>query len=212
MLALGGHLRASTIATLANGTSVRLRDGQADNLAFPPPVGVVLHVAVNPAALKAPTNPHTQLVATFGGGIVWCGAVGEDMVELDAALADGSRRAALAGCLFVGSKVWDIIRPGPITAPAVSDQLSTVYGGDRPWLVLGRLSSDIVLAAPMNRASNPKWFAPVVAAADLNIPFAKDSQVELAHLWSLPSSPAAGELAVAGRPALEQATRKYFGI
>lgn len=58
---------------------------------------------------------------------------------------------------------------------------------------------------------NPKWWTPVVPRVALSFPGnVKDSQVELAHAWSLPGAMASvGEVAPLGRGAVERAIRAY---
>ena len=115
----------------------------------------------------------------------------------------------------------------PAALWATSDghtQVAQFDDGGPTWL--GALGEDLLvtldeppepdagdpIAAPLNDASNPKWWTPVVPRAALAFPGnVKDSQVELAHAWSLPASiPAIGEVTPLGRSGLDRALRAYL--
>ena len=71
--------------------------------------------------------------------------------------------------------------------------LSTVYAGSdlRPWVVVGETEAGALLAAPLNEPSNPKWWTPIVSQAEMGFSGnVKDSQVELAHIWTIPADTA----------------------
>ena len=106
-----------------------------------------------------------------------------------------------------------MVRPGALLVSDAPRAPSTIYGGSdrRPWIVIGETDTGDLIAAPLNDASNPKWWTPVVARTALSFPGnVKDSQVELAHAWSLPAQVAAiGEVAAIGRAAVERAVPAY---
>jgi hypothetical protein len=202
------------VATLPPGTIVDLSEYAAEVLRFPPPDGD-LTVVVHPSALRAGFDAHTQ-VAWFGDdGLGWLGALGEDLLVALDEEPDPGARAASAACYLRGERLWQVVRPGSLLVPDAPRAPSTIYGGSdrRPWIVVGETDLGDLLAAPLNDAGNPKWWTPVVPTAALS--FAgnvKDSQVELAHVWSLPASLASvGEVTALGRGAVERAVRAYVG-
>jgi hypothetical protein len=172
-----------------------------------------VRTAPHPAALKAASsNEHTQLVGLDGSGIVWLGAVGEDLLSAHGDPLRGDERNLLGGVFHHGRALWRTIRPGPLY-PRGSQQISTVYAGDRPWLVVGELPRGGFVAAPLNEASNAKWYTPVISTTHLLLLGGKDSQLELAHLWSFPgNSKLDGTLHPDGRAGVEQALRRYFDL
>ena len=201
------------MATLPPGTIVDLTEFAAELLRFPPPDGD-LTVVVHPSALRARFDAHTQ-VAQFGDdGLAWLGALGEDMLVTLDEEPDPGARDACAACYLRGERLWQIVRPGALIVPDAPRAPSTIYAGSdrRPWIVVGETDLGDLLAAPLNEASNPKWWTPVVPHAALSFPGnVKDSQVELAHVWSLPASLApVGEVTPLGRGAVERAVRAYM--
>jgi len=202
------------LATLPPGTIVDLTEAAAEALRFPPPDGDLV-VVVHPSALRARFDAHTQVARFEGDDLAWLGALGEDMLlTLDEELDPGARDAC-AACYLRGERLWQIVRPGALLVPGGPRAPSSIYGGSdrRPWLVLGETDLGDPLAAPLNEASNPKWWTPVVPRAALAFPGSvKDAAVELAHVWSLPASLApVGELTALGRAAVERAVRGYVG-
>lgn len=198
------------MATLPPGRLVLLDDDALRRLRFPPPSSEAV-IAVHAAALRAPENTLTLAVCLDADDApVWVGAIDEAMV-LGGVGKTVSPRAALGRRLLTGRRCWDIVWPGPLTAGP--GPFRTVYAGDRPWVVLGALASGSLLAAPLNDArGNPKWYAPVIAAAALEGAAAKDGQLELAHLWSLPEGlPGVGEVGEGVRGAVGEAVRRYYG-
>jgi hypothetical protein len=200
------------MATLPPGTPVDLTEYASEVLRFPPPDGDLV-VVVHPAALRATWDAHTQVARIEGGELAWLGALGEDMlVTLDAPPAPGAR-AAMGRALLRGDRLWEVLRPGSLLVPEAPRPPSTIYGGSdrRPWIVLGETDGGDLVAAPLNDASNPKWWTPVVPRTALSFPGnVKDSQVELAHAWSLPATlPAIGEVTAIGRAAVERAVLAY---
>ncbi len=202
------------MATLPPGTLVDLTEDAGERLRFLPPDGDLV-VVVHPAALRATRDGHTQVAQVDGDDLTWLGAVGEDwLVTLDAPPAPDAV-AVFARAFLRGDRLWHVVRPGALLVDDAPRTPSTVYGGSdrRPWIVLGETDTGEPIAAPLNDASNPKWWTPVVPRGALSFPGnVKDAQVELAHLWSLPTSIAAiGEVTTLGRRALEVAVRAYIG-
>ena|GEM_PF-880149 len=200
------------LATLPPGTIVDLTEHAAEVLRFLPPDGDLV-VVVHPSALRATWSAHTQVAQLGEDGLAWMGALGEEMlVSLDAP-PDPGARAACASCFLRGARLWEIVRPGALLAEGAAREVSTVYAGSdrRPWIVIGEADTGDLLAAPLNDATNPKWWTPVVPRAALSFSGnVKDSQVELAHAWSLPASVVSvGVVAPAGRGAVERAVRTY---
>lgn len=177
------------MATIPPGTQVTLDARYVGSLRYPPPAGADLYVAVHADALKAPHNRLTQVVATANGALVWTAALDEQLLHVGVgATAQSSARAMIAAALLTGSYAWGIIRPGGLTTIASGGPLFTVYHGARPWVAVGALSATDLLCMPLNDAQlNPKWYAPVIKQSDMEFPGnSKNSQLELAHLWSLP--------------------------
>jgi hypothetical protein len=201
------------MATLSPGQAVTLRDGVGLNLAWPPPATAALYIAVHRDALRAGSrNLLTLVTAVEETNLLWVGAIDEGMVSIAQAPSRPNARALIAGCLFQGPSAWRIIRPGLLTTACAPRPYLTVYDNDRPWVVLGSLSSGSLLCAPLNDArGNPKWWAPQVPRPDLLFPGSKDSQIELAHLWSLgPGHTTVGEVAPSARTTLSTAIRGYI--
>lgn len=148
------------------------------------------------------------------GDLVWLGALGEDLLETAAGPADAGARALCAKRLLVGSRLWEVVNPGLLVVDGAPRPLSTVYDGSdlRPWIIVGETAGADPIAVPLNEASNPKWWTPVIAEADMSFPGnCKSAQVELAHLWTLPNAiQAEGSVLPAGRGAVEAAIRGYF--
>jgi len=176
------------MASIPAGALVRFRAGELARLRFPPPCAE-MGIAVHPGALRAPQNRLTLAACADGAGCLqWVGAVDERML-LPTGARGASLRAAICERLLVGTRCWQLVRPGLLTAAGVGDPYLTLYAGERPWVALGELEDGQLLAAPLNGAlANPKWFAPQVAARHLLFPGAGPAQLELAHLWSLPAT------------------------
>jgi hypothetical protein len=200
------------VAKLTPGTAVDLTEYASEILRFPPPDGDLV-VVVHPAALRAAWDAHTQVAHLGDDGLTWLGALGEDMlVTLDEpGLPDA--RAAYARCFLRGDRLWEVVRPGALLVPDAPRAPSTIYGGSerRPWIVVGETDTGDPIAAPLNDASNPKWWTPIVPRAALAFPGSvKDAQLELAHAWSLPATVVAvGEVTALGRGAVERAVLDY---
>jgi len=203
--------RFVSMATIAPGTWVELIEGESQRLSFPPP-RTALVVAVHRAAVKARGNPLTFVASIDDGQRVdWVGAIDETMLKVTGGPV-ASPRAAVGRRLLAGASCWKVVRPGLLTSPGVANPYLTLYGGNRPWVVLGELLNGSLVAAPLNDArGNPKWYAPEIAAAHLLFPNAKHSQLELAHLWSLPPGlPSSGEVDAAARQALGRDVVGYY--
>jgi len=171
-------------------------------------------VVVHPSALRAPWSAHTQVACLDEDGLAWLGALGEEMLVTVDEPPDPSARSVCAACFLRGEHLWEIVRPGTLFVPDTPGAPSTVYAGSdrRPWLAIGEADTGDLLAAPLNDAANPKWWTPVVPRTALSFHGnVKDSQVELAHVWSMPTSvPSVGMLTPPGRAAVERAVRAYF--
>ena len=188
------------------------RDEEVTKLRFPPSDDESLIVCVHPSALKASENRLSLVLGVASGTVSWVGAVDEAMLE-EAGTIEGNPRVLVRDRLLKGGRLWDIVRPGLLTTPSVMPPLGTVYDGDRPWVVLGELANGKVLAAPLNDArGNPKWWAPQVAASALEFAGSKESQIELAHLWSLEidAVPRTGEVARSVRGSLAEQVLAYY--
>ncbi len=197
--------------TLPPGTEVAIRTDTLRRLSFPPPPKAVLLIAVHPASLKAPQSSHTQLAGFEYGDLVWAGALSEGRMEV-LSQGGGDPRQLLGEAVGVGDRLWEVIWPGELMADPRPGPFTTVYQGERPWVVLGEASNGDLLAAPLNEAANPKWYTPVVRREEILIHHStKDAQLELAHLWSLPASTAtAGRLAPEARARVLEAVKTYF--
>lgn len=193
-----------------------LSAGAMASLRFAPPTEE-LFVIPHAAALRAPGDRHTQVAAFDDDGLVWIGALGEDLLSISQAAARSTARSDCASRLLQGSRLWEIVRPGALLTTGSPRPMSTVYDGSdlRPWVVLGETASGELVAAPLNDdQTNPKWWTPVIAQGDMRfIGNIKNGQVELAHLWSLPSSLGAeGSVLPAGRTGVQDSIRNYFGL
>ncbi len=200
------------MATLQPGTAIELEPAEAQRIRFQPPPGAALYVAVHPGALKAGArNLLTLVVGVAAGSLVWVGAVDELMLQ-PVARPPVMSRVALRSRLLIGSALWTVVRPGLLTKPGVPAPLLTLYDRDRPWVVLGELEDGALLASPLNDATgNPKWWTPVLTPLQLGFAGAKLSQIELAHLWSLPGpGVVVGKLAAGGDTAVSLAVQRYF--
>ena len=196
---------------LPPGTEVALRPEARRRLAFPPGADLTLLVAVHEAALKAPHSPHTQVVGFDGGYLEWAGALSEPLLEV-VAEGGGDLRQLLGDAMGTGSRLWDVIWPGELLVDPERGALSTVYQGERPWVVIGETATGDLLAAPLNDATNPLWFTPVLEREEILFPgSSKDAQLELAHVWSLPASePSLGTISSGAQEEVLSALRAYF--
>lgn len=199
------------MATLPPGTEVSIRTNALRRLNFPPPKGSVLVVAVHEGALLAPGSPHTQLVGLRHGDVIWAGALGEHLLTVESE-GGGDPRQLLGDAMGTGPRLWDVVWPLELVADSRRGHLSTVYQGERPWVVIGLVSGGDLLAAPLNEAANPKRFTPILGREDVLMPgSSKESQLELAHVWSLPQSlGAVGSVAPEARGRILEALRSYF--
>lgn len=199
------------MASIPPGSLVLLDPAEVARLRFPPPTDEVV-IAVHEGALKAPANRLTLAACADEGEIVWVGAVDERMV-LGSLGRTADLRPAVARRLFAGERCWSVAWPGHLLRASGAGPRFTLYHGDRPWVVLGELASGSLLAAPLNDASGtPKWYAPRIDRGDLEGAAAKDGQLEMAHLWSLPGDlPAVGGVAEPARPGLRRAVGQYYG-
>lgn len=194
---------------LPPGAEVSIRPAALRRLSFPPPEGAVLLVAVHPAALKSPHSPHTQLAGFLWGELAWAGAMGEGLLDV-VSRSEGDPRQLLAEAVATGERLWDVVWPGELLSGG--SPLSTIYQGERPWVVVGETAQGDLLAAPLNEAANPKWYTPLLSREEVRMPgSSKASQLELAHLWSFPASlGAVGTIDTPARPRILQALKAYF--
>lgn len=204
------------MATLPIGTAVELSSKARAALRTPPRRGAELHVAVHSDALAARGSTHTQLVVIEGAAITWAAAMGEELLEVRKAAPAPMARSLLASAIGKGPRLWEFVRPGELLTAEwtrTKTPLSTIYLGKRPWLVIGATESDRLLAAPLNKASNPKWYSPVLPQSEMEFEGNdQDSQVELAHLWTmLPIFGRVGRLTTQGVARLEPLVREHFG-
>jgi hypothetical protein len=200
-----------TMPTLSPGTEVSILPDALRRLNFPPPEQSVLLVAVHEAALRSPQSPHTQLIGLDHGDVSWAGALSEHLLTVESE-GGGDPRQLLGDAVGVGPRLMDVVWPLELVADAQRGPFSTIYQGERPWLVIGAMGEGDLLAAPLNEAANPKWFTPLLKRDEVRMPGSyKDSQLELAHVWSLPASLAAvGSLDPQARGRVMEVLRSYF--
>jgi len=197
--------------TLPAGAEVFIRPDAVRRLTYPPPVGSVLLVAVHEGALHAPQSPHTQLIGLVHGDLTWAGALSEHLLTVESE-GGGDPRQLLGDAVGTGPRLWDLVRPGELLEDPQRGPLSTTYQGDRPWVVIGTVTGGDLLAAPLNEAANPKWYTPLLTRDEVVMPgSSKESQLELAHVWSFPGSlGAVGSLSHEARTRVMGAIRRYF--
>jgi len=196
------------MASIAPGTIVTLSPQAESNLCFLPSTTGEIVIAVHPDAMKAPTNRLTLAAQVSGSGaLIWVGAVDEQM--LSGGSLSSSPRPLIAAVLFNSPRCWELLTPGELL---MQPDTTTVYAGSRVWLALGVLSNSWLLAAPLSKASNPKWYTPEIRADCLPVDNPKDSQLDLPHLWSLPPRvhSLSQSVGVGCRASVEAAVRKYF--
>jgi hypothetical protein len=199
------------MATLPPGTEVSIRTDALRRLTFPPPKDSALVVVVHEGALKAPSSPHTQLIGLRYGDVIWAGALGEHSLTVESE-GGGDPRQLLGDTMGAGPRLWDVVWPLELVTDPQRGPLSTVYQGERPWVVIGLVSGGDLLAAPLNQAADPKRFTPILAREEVLMPgSSKESQLELAHVWSFPQSlGAVGSVAPEARGRILEALRSYF--
>ena len=185
--------------------------GQAlTRIKYAPPLGTYV-IAVEQSALRSPRNALTTVVAMENEAILWAGSVDEGMLAPQGK-ATVAARESLTALLLTGPRLWQVIRPGSLRTqgPAIQD---TLYQGDRPWLVVGELANQALLAVALNDIGpgTRGHYQHEVRQADLEFPGSKHSKVELNHIWSFPSAlPGIGQLSVAARPAAQAALLGYY--
>lgn len=198
------------MASIPPGSAVQLKPDVLQKLRFAPPTDD-LFVAVHRDALKSPASVHTQVVGLEDSLVTWTAGLGEDLIQVRDAPAFPGARPALFECLLTGDRLWEIILPGGLLRFGVSGPLSTIYQFERPWLVIGEAAGNQAIAVPLNDATNPKWYAPLVRAADLGLSGTKDAQLELAHAWTVrPSASNIGRLPLPVQETLGGAIRRYY--
>ncbi len=215
-MASGATDQELTLATILTDQQVEFRPGEVDKLAWLPWEDDDLVVAVHEGALRAGDANRLTQVVQFDEDyqVSWVAALDEAMLEPVNGLRRGSR-LALANCLLRGRHLWQVVWPGSLLASGTRPPCGTIYdGATRPWVVLGELADQSVVAAPLGDAAhNPKWWTPLLRAEDVPIRGSKPAQLELAHLWSFPGVGLQGiAVAASARDALTQAVRRYFDI
>jgi len=203
------------MATIPAGAHVSLREEYHAALAFPPPADDHLYVAVHHGALNAGSaNRLTQVISIGDREVTWVGALDERMLVVGDRSPDPDARMLLTWLLGRG-RFGEIIWPGDLVVVGTHPQvdLYTVYQKSRPWVVVGALDDGTPIAAPLNDATNPLWFTPIIEEADILMPGPKRAQLELAHLWSFPSDPEArGRVSDHAAAQISGAIAAYFLI
>ena len=198
------------MATISPNTDVTLNAAWMRQLSFAPPSADAV-VVVHQLALRAPASSLTLAAHFAGDEVTWVGAVDENMLSVGQASAIRDGRKRVAARLLRGSLLWRFLIPGYLLKQRRIGS-TTVYGGSRPWLLVGELTNGSFLALPVNDASGQeKWYAPQIDATALPTHNPKTSQLELAHLWSFPNTcHVTDPLDVSARPRLEEALRSYY--
>jgi hypothetical protein len=203
------------MATIRSEMGVALTERATRSLRFLPPQPE-LTVVVHQDALRAPNSQHTQVACIVNDEPVWLGALGEDLLAPTNGAVYGNARALCARRFLCGAQLWGIVKPGLLVHDHIPRPLSTVYDGSalRPWVVIGETQSGMLIAVPLNDRTNPKWYTPPLAQAQMSFPGNnKDAQVELAHVWSLPAHiQKEGVVLPSGICVLEASIRRYFDI
>jgi hypothetical protein len=197
--------------TLPPGTEVAIRSEALWRLTFPPPDESVVFIGVHDAGLLSPQSLHTQLLGFSEGDLSWAGALSEALLDVRSE-GGGDPRMLLGEAMGQGSRLWDVIWPGELVRDPERGRLATTYQGERPWVVIGAISSGDLLAAPLNDAGNPKWYTPLIGREEVLMSgSSKDAQLELAHLWSFPPSLAAvGTIAASAQARVLADLRNYY--
>ncbi len=180
-------------------------------LTFPPPGDSVVLIGVHDAGLLARQSLHTQLLGFSEGDLSWAGALSEALLEVRSE-GGGDPRMLLGEAIGAGPRLWDVIWPGELVVDPERGPLATTYQGERPWVVIGGISNGDLLAAPLNEAGNPKWYTPLIHREEVLMSgSSKNAQLELAHLWSFPSSlSAVGTVAASAQERVLEDLRKYY--
>jgi hypothetical protein len=195
--------------TIPPGTVVQLDQNSHALLRYPPPIGGMIVVAVEVAALRSPQSSLTTVVSFRDNTIDWVGSVDERMLNSDGAGRTDARQL-LSDLLLHGDRLWQIIQPGFLRTQLVQD---TVYQGKRPWIVLGNALDVGLLAAPLNDIGEGirGHYQCELLSSVLPFPGSIDSKLELNHLWSFPSTtPPSGMLASQAHCATAAAIRGYY--
>ncbi len=199
--------------TIEPGAIVAIDSVAATHLSFPPPTTELI-VSVEDAALKSPSNGLTTVVSGASeAGITWVGSVDEVMLATTGKAVSGAgARAALSGRMLVGSRLYEVVRPGTLRS-ARDTTRDTVYQGDRPWVVIGELESGDIVAVPLNDLGSgvKGHYQCEILRGDLSFGGAKDSKAELNHVWSFPAgTPKVGVVETAAHAPLRAAVQDYF--
>jgi hypothetical protein len=204
------------MASIDPDTRVHVDSAWLRSLAFAPS-SRELFVAVHQSALRAPSSALTlvlQVTSITTPEVIWAGALDEGMLTapLGPAPALSGARSLLGPLLMRGAHLWECITPGHLLRATAAQQTLSVYRGSRPWIVVGELANEMVLAVPLNDArGGGKWYAPAVSAEDLPTQNPKPSQAELAHLWAFPATVhRIGSLGAASHAPLASAIEAYY--
>ncbi len=174
------------MAAITPKSVVTLDRKVAGEFRFPPPTGAGdLVIAVASGALQS-SSTLTTVVRLDGAVVRWVASLDEaSLVATGTSTTDARRK--IAELLFVGDATWNVIEPGDLRLN-VGKRTDTVYQGTRPWLVVAGPHPCGVLAMPLNDrgAAVLRKFECEIDSAALQIPNAKPSKLELAHIWSFP--------------------------
>jgi hypothetical protein len=148
------------------------------------------------------------------GRVAWVGAIDESMVVRNDQTQPSSRQE-VSRLVLLGDHVWRVVRPGRLRHPGTEED-DTVYQGDRPWVVIGGPHECGVLAIPLNALGQGAHhhYQCEVKREDLDTPDAKDSKLELGHLWSFPSGQVdhVGNVRLGARERITAKLRSYYPV
>jgi hypothetical protein len=208
--------------TYTSGTPVEIGPQARQKMNFPPGQATALHIAVHPGAFKVNDNTLTVVVERKGEEVTWAGAVDESMLSRDASNGWAQARTALNGRVGLGSRLWEIVYPGPLLKGDAA--VGMMYRGSRPWLIIGELANGCPLAVPMNSTNRTEsnkpynlfldkaWYVITPSATDPRmLQGDTNCTAELPHIWSLPKGLVkCGEVHEAHRGSLLQRMKVYY--
>ena len=198
--------------TIHSNTLVTLKGEALAHLQYPPPQEVQLVVAIEDAALKAPSSPLTTIIGVIKGQIDWVGSVDESMVTIEEGEHAKARNNLAKILMRPNSRCFEIIRLGQLRKNGLVVK-DTIYQKDRPCVVIGETNNGSLLAVPLNDAGGgvQGHYQHAIFAADLDFLDSKDSIVELAHIWSFPATlTPVGRVQANAHLQLKSAVKKYY--